>query len=159
MEITRVNQQEIGLGFYFLRHTCGPIASTEWSTTYLSKGLHAQDKRREVSQITTFNDESRYNSGCRWGALPVVWLRRCLLLVAEQPAMRVRSVQDVNITPFERTLRWGDGRWRNWTTSVGVTAMSVASVRNREKGEKLDGGCNPHSDEAARESCDSYDVL
>jgi hypothetical protein len=73
--------------------------------------------------------------------------------------MRVRSVQDVNITPYERTLRRGDGRWGDRTTTVGVIAMSVASVHNRDKGEDLYGGCNLHSDEAARQSCDSCDVL
>jgi hypothetical protein len=73
--------------------------------------------------------------------------------------MRVRSVQDVNITPYERTFWRGDGRWRNRTTFVGVIAMSVASVHNREKGEDLDGGRDLHSDEAARESCDSCDIL
>lgn len=158
MKITRVNQQEVGLGF-FLRRLCGPIALMEQNKTYLGKSLHAQDKRREVAKITTFNDASRYNSDADGLRLPVVWLRGCLLLVTEQPPMRVRSVQDVNITPFEWTLRRGDGRWRNRTTFVGVIAMSIASVRNREKGEDLDGGCDLHSDEAARKSCDSCDVL
>ena len=73
--------------------------------------------------------------------------------------MRVRGVEDVNITPYEITLRPGNGQWRNRTTIMGVIAMSVASVHNREKGEDLNGGCNLHRDEAARKSCDSYDVL
>lgn len=69
---------------------------------------------------------------------PVVRLGERRLLVAEQPAVAVRGVDDVHVAPLKRTRRWCKRRLRELALVDVRVVVVVVAARARGRGEQRD---------------------
>ena len=88
-------------------------------------------KGRKVSEITAEHAYAIDINICalqeraKDAHIPIVWLRERRLLMSEQPAVGIRGMDDVDISPNERARRRGE-RHRGFSTShVSVSMFPI----------------------------------
>ena len=121
-----------------------------WGDVYQSQLLHVGHEGREIAEITAVNgplasapesESTRRNLlNIVFARAPVVGLRRGRLLVAQQPSVAVRGMDDIHVAPDERPRRWSEGRLREGAPFVRVRvavfvffAGACADCNHRER--------------------------
>lgn len=76
--------------------------------------------------------------------VPVVWFRERVFLVAQEPTVSVCCVQDVDVTPFERSTRRRQGsRWPGPFVSVPSCMCVVVVAGNGAESEQVESTDEP----------------